>query len=715
MSSTSKSSSSSTVGAAVMTFRGSSSHDFMIWLAEWKKYLVYQGIHDIILDGTDGQGQTYDASVNFKIFEPDFFMKFYNNEIINSQREEEDLVRGQIINEWPWLIAYCGRKHLTIDQVIVEGAKRCDTIPSKAELLYCLEELNLISPGSGDLPYPTILLARTPAQMADRTAVINAANNGDPQAINAVEQSTHVSYVSAENKMKVNYMDVSVIIKKITKLRLLHRQIKSDAELEADIQVAAIERGDTPDNKEWSKYITTRLGFQKPAYEARLNQAREDNQKRSLKHSDQSKKCLDALALLGDIKCIPEAELAISNRDYHSCFLAVDHHYMCLGGQDTALFRSEVESYSIQPGQDLNSHLDLLQHAIERWLNIEFMESKLLELGSATKMSASKFVLDHPEVAYNNSYDMTDAEILAQGSPSVILLSEAKRFTIYSNSVKSSPRFKRIVEGFHSQDESMRTVRSLLAAIRNFEISNSGRDQITEERRQNIDWRKDLQSYLAIIQNRDLNPTNVKSPVHEKSASFTSTDRAATAKVRGATERSDTSGSHQSRSQTDPDRSSSGDSFLPRNASEVRSGDIPKCANHPSSKTHWTWECKGGKPTGNDTRKRARSETTSSGCSYCFNNPKLQKNSLNHSSANCRQDPSNGFKQKGSYANQASLKAAIRDVLNEQPDTNRSRNTKEEEDGECEPGRPLGSHPDDFEMDSEDSEKAAKRKRRGKK
>ena len=119
---------------------------------------------------------------------------------------------------------------------------------------------------------------------------------------------------------------------------------------------------------------------------------------------------------------------------------------MCLGGQDTALFRNEVESYYIQPGQDLNSHLDLLQRAIERWLNIELMESKLLELGSATKMSASKFVLDHPEVAYNNFYDMTDAEILAQGTPSVLLLSEAKRFTIYSNSVKPSPRFRRIVE-----------------------------------------------------------------------------------------------------------------------------------------------------------------------------------------------------------------------------------------------------------------------------
>jgi hypothetical protein len=82
---------------------------------------------------------------------------------------------------------------------------------------------------------------------------------------------------------------------------------------------------------------------------------------------------------------------------------------------------------------------------------------------------------------------------------------------------------------------------------------------------------------------------------------------------------------------------------------------------------------------------------------------------LNHSSTNCRQDPANGFKQKGSYGNQASLKAAIRDVLNEPPDTNRSRENKEE-DGEFEPGRPLGSHPDDFDMDNEDSEKKEARK-----
>ena len=61
------------------------------------------------------------------------------------------------------------------------------------------------------------------------------------------------------------------------------------------------------------------------------------------------------MALLGDIKCIPDAEAANAERDYHRCFLAVDNHYMVLGGQDTELFRKEVESYRIQPGQDLNS------------------------------------------------------------------------------------------------------------------------------------------------------------------------------------------------------------------------------------------------------------------------------------------------------------------------------------------------------------------------
>ena len=49
-------------------------------------------------------------------------------------------------------------------------------------------------------------------------------------------ESSHIEYVLvAEQRKKVNYMDVSVIIKKVAKLRLLNRQIKNEDELEADM------------------------------------------------------------------------------------------------------------------------------------------------------------------------------------------------------------------------------------------------------------------------------------------------------------------------------------------------------------------------------------------------------------------------------------------------------------------------------------------------
>ena len=237
-------------------------------------------------------------------------------------------------------------------QVIAEGAKRCD-IPSKVESILCLEELiNLVPPGSGDdLPYPAVKLARSAVQLTEILAIETVAENGDQNGIEVLENSTHIEYVLAKKRKKFNYMDVSVIIKKITNLRLLNRQIKNDSELEADIQAKAIELGDPPDKKDWSKYLSVKLGFQKPAYDLKLREAQENNQKRYLKkHSDQVKKCLDCLALLGEIKCIPNALAAIANRDYHRCFIAVDNYYMRLGGK--TLNSSEMKSNPTESNQD---------------------------------------------------------------------------------------------------------------------------------------------------------------------------------------------------------------------------------------------------------------------------------------------------------------------------------------------------------------------------
>ena len=59
-------------------------------------------------------------------------------------------------------------------------------------------------------------------------------------------------------------------------------------------------------------------------------------------------------------------------------------------------------------------------------------------------------------------------------------------------------------------------------------------------------------------------------------------------------------------------------------------------------------------------------------------------------------DPANGFKSKASFANQAQLKAAIRDVLNE-PTDKRSRDAMEE-------GEEYGPIKTADMMDSEDED-----------
>ena len=164
----------------------------------------------------------------------------------------------------------------------------------------------------------------------------------------------------------------------------------------------------------------------------------------------------------------------------------------------------------------------------------------------------------------------------------------------------------------------MRTVRSLLAAIRNLELSNSGRDLITDERRQNPNWPKDLKSYLDNIQRRDLDGTTVNTSAKEKSVSFTTT-----------TDKAFTQRSSQDQEKARSDRQ-------PKNRSEIQDGDIQRCDNHPSSKTHWTWECNYGKkgisPSKTSNKLAGESKDQNPlGCVHCFSNPKLRKNSLNHS------------------------------------------------------------------------------------
>jgi hypothetical protein len=155
-------------------------------------------------------------------------------------------------------------------------------------VISCLEELNLTVPGSGDMPYPTIEVACTPAELAQiettRSALQVAANAGDLAAIDQLAAETHLTYALADTKKKVNSMNVIAVIRKIAEIQLLKSQIKNDTELSCDMDALKLE---DPTCSNWDKYICRKLGSQLPAFYRQLNEAQKTNLKRYLKHTEQ--------------------------------------------------------------------------------------------------------------------------------------------------------------------------------------------------------------------------------------------------------------------------------------------------------------------------------------------------------------------------------------------------------------------------------------------
>ena len=86
-------------------------------------------------------------------------------------------------------------------------------------MLSCLEDLNLIDAGSGDMPYPTIEVAYSATQLTEietkRSSALHiTANTRDLAAI---------TYALADTKKKVNIMNLIAAIRKTVEIRLLQK------------------------------------------------------------------------------------------------------------------------------------------------------------------------------------------------------------------------------------------------------------------------------------------------------------------------------------------------------------------------------------------------------------------------------------------------------------------------------------------------------------
>ena len=132
-------------------------------------------------------------------------MEFFNTEVIKSRKDEEDALTTQILADWPWwLIAYWSRKQLIAEQKF-RNAKAIG-IPSKDEILSCLEELNLTATGSRYMPHLTIEVACTPAQLTvietKRSALQATAKAGDLAAIDQISAEAHLTFALADTKKR---------------------------------------------------------------------------------------------------------------------------------------------------------------------------------------------------------------------------------------------------------------------------------------------------------------------------------------------------------------------------------------------------------------------------------------------------------------------------------------------------------------------------------
>jgi hypothetical protein len=70
----------------------------MIWLAEWKKFLVYQEVHTSSLtERIPKEKVNYNPAMDFKIFPPDFFTEIFNTAVIKFRKDEEEALTTQIL------------------------------------------------------------------------------------------------------------------------------------------------------------------------------------------------------------------------------------------------------------------------------------------------------------------------------------------------------------------------------------------------------------------------------------------------------------------------------------------------------------------------------------------------------------------------------------------------------------------------------------------
>jgi len=215
-----------------------------------------------------------------------------------------------------------------------------------------------------------------------------------------------------------------------------------------------------------------------------------------------------------NLSCREKITSELHNQQYFKAYKALNAFFVRAGAWDTNAFKDEADSYRLQVGQDLNSHLDAVHQALKKWAASSWLNSVLRIPNFDTDLTTAAIDMSE-QIGIWNSGDLTDVEIMAAHAkhpfdpfngwvPAVtaispVVITEVRRFQIFKDSVIGSPRFRIVAEMFSSMNENERTVTAITTRLRNQETFFIGREALEQEQISNPGYQARIANYLACL------------------------------------------------------------------------------------------------------------------------------------------------------------------------------------------------------------------------
>ena len=475
--------------ANLKPFRGSSAHEWLIFLRAFTLCLNNAGISSIILEGTDITGHEYLSLVDMKTQNSveSTFIDFYNSKVEKIEISARSNIEKECQMCSPWvfyIFASDAQFNTLIDPgTLLPGTTTQVQVPSIEELRNFAADVGLSSEWvTSRVAY--LELVQDHSSALERQTALKPGPMHQAKLIDVIHR----------NYMSFKYLNHVKLTQRMDQTQQHQRNLLSDPELVLDIVdcIPLILHEESFPEHEYNSFIKTR-------------------QEHSGKTADRMKStqsdCHAAFAYVGDISTINGAANLLQQNKFYGCFQAINDHFMKLGISNIARFETEARAYTLQFGQDVSHHIEQVKAAIQRWVLMELLEldmkGPLINLAGSIPRNATQRILSllsKDEVCSMNSFDEEDYRIKAAGFP--VILSEHKRYELYLRSISasSSHRFKTVVDHFSISDPKARTVNNLMGMLQNAEQSMNGQLLKATERTKHKDWETNLHHYLAGLQ-----------------------------------------------------------------------------------------------------------------------------------------------------------------------------------------------------------------------